>query len=277
VIEALFEERLGARVGGTRDLTVGCEQRVWKVETDLGDFVLKEPHRDPLINFREKFATDLCRANGVPAPKVVWCDETYLIEEFIDGEPLDQARLTSTERANVFRELGEVLGRMHRIPVKGYGPLTSDGSGESDDYLSFYTEKGKAEESKERRAKAKEYFRLHKRFLQDRKPVLIHFDMEEEHVLIKDGRIVGLVDFATAFAGAPAEEFTRMFSLRWKDPLFDALLEGYPPIDREEIEFFTFLHLHWRIPWHMKKGNRPKKIMLLTELFSRLLRNGTSS
>jgi aminoglycoside phosphotransferase (APT) family kinase protein len=272
MIESLFEQRMGARVKSTHDLTVGCEQKVWRVETDQGDFVLKEPHRDPLINFREKIATDLCRSHGVPAPEVHWCDETFLIEEFIDGTPLDQASLSSGEREDVFRQLGEVLGRMHQIPLEGFGPLTAEGRGESDDYLAFYTEKGKAE-----KPKAKEYFRLHKGLLQDRKSVLVHFDMEEEHVVIKDGRIVGLVDFATAFAGAPAEEFTRMFSLRWKDPLFAALLEGYPSIEREEIEFFTFLHLHWRIPWHVKKGNRPKKIMLLTELYSRLVRNGTSA
>ena len=101
--------------------------------------------------------------------------------------------------------------------------------------------------------------------------VLIHFDMEEEHVLIRDGHIVGLVDFASAFAGAPGEEFTRLYGLRWKDPLFETLLEGYPAIELQQIEFFTFLHLHWRIPWHVAKGNRPEKIMLLTQLYRRLI------
>lgn len=272
MIEELFERQLGGVVKAVHDLTVGCEQRVWKVETDLGDFVLKEPHRDPLINFREKRATDLCLQAGVPAPQVVWCDEKHLIEEFIDGVPLDKAVMSTDERATLFAELGQVLGRLHQIKLPGFGPLTAEGRGEADDYLAFYEEKSRGDKPAARR-----YFERHKELLVGRESVLIHFDMEEEHVLVRDGKIVGLVDFATAFAGAPGEEFTRMFGLRWRDPLFEALLEGYPPIDRREIEFFTFLHLHWRIPWHVKKGNRPQKIMSLTELYSRLVRTGTSS
>lgn len=272
MIEALFEEQLGASVKKVGDLTVGCEQRVWKVETDRGTYVLKEPHRDPLINFREKAATDLCLEAGVPAPRVLWCDEKHLIEEFIEGEPLDRAEMSAAERAEIFAKLGEVLGRLHRIELPGFGPLTSEGRGEAGDYLAFYEEKSKGDKPAARR-----YFECNKDLLVGRQGVLVHFDMEEEHVLVREGEIVGLVDFATAFAGAPGEEFTRMFGLRWRDPLFDALLEGYPRIELREIEFFTFLHLHWRIPWHVRKGNRPQKIMSLTELYSRLVRTGTSS
>lgn len=269
MIEALFEKHLDARVLGTADLSVGVEQKVDLVETDRGRFICKQPHSDRGINRREKLATDLARSQGVPAPQVFWHDDEVLIQEYIEGTPLDRASLSAEQRTRLWRELGEILGRLHGCELSGFGRLGPDGKGQSESYLDFYRSQRK--EAKWSDPRAERYYQEHRHYLERKTSVLIHFDMEEEHVLIRDGHIVGLVDFASAFAGAPGEEFTRLYGLRWKDPLFETLLEGYPAIELQQIEFFTFLHLHWRIPWHVAKGNRPEKIMLLTQLYRRLI------
>lgn len=262
-------ERLGSPVVSVRDLTVGVEQQVWRVDTSRGAFVVKRPLADAGINDREASATALCLAAGVPAPRVVWHDATWLVEECLEGEPLDRAVLSFEERAGLWRSLGAVLRRLHSVSLPGFGRL-SGGRGVADSYLEFYRSAGsKAFAAAE--GPARRYFEAHRAFLSRPSGVLVHFDMEEEHVLVRDGQVVGLVDFASAFVGSPMEEFTRMYGLRWKDPLFEALLEGYGPVDREELRFFTFLHLHWRIPWHVAKGNRPEKVKLLTELYRRIV------
>lgn len=273
MIEELFRQHLDARVLSTVDLSIGVEQEVHKVETDRGPFIIKKPIVERGINRREKLATDLARSVGVPAPQVYWHDESYLIQEFIDGEPLDRVDLTEAERRRYFGQLGEVLGQLHTCGLDRFGPLQPDGRGEYESYLAFYRthRENKTDAGGFADDRAREYFEKNKHYLDRDGAVLVHFDIEEEHVLVRNGRIVGLVDFASAFAGSPAEEFTRLYSLRWKDPLFDVLLAGYPAIDKEEIEFFTFLHLHWRIPWHTAKGNRPHKILLLTSLYRRLI------
>ncbi|MBI4862076.1 MAG: aminoglycoside phosphotransferase family protein [Candidatus Riflebacteria bacterium] len=269
--EDLFREHLQARVLEIHDLSVGVEQEVRRVHTDRGIFVIKRPLADRSINLREEVATRLCRQAGVPAPRVLWREGSYLVEEWIEGEPLDRASLTVDEKAGLFRELGALLGRMHRIRLQGFGRITEAGRGEADRYLEFYLESAGDKGLLAQEGPARRYFEAHRHYLDRDSSVLIHFDMEEEHVLVRERRIVGLVDFASAFAGSPMEEFTRMYGLRWKDPLFESLLEGYGDVDREELRFFTFLHLHWRIPWHMKKGNRPEKVALLTGLYRKIV------
>jgi aminoglycoside phosphotransferase (APT) family kinase protein len=269
MLEQLFATHLDATVKATTDMSIGVEQKVWLVETDRGRFVCKRPLLDRGINAREALATELARAQEVPAPEVYWHDEETLIQEYIEGTPLDRADLTPAERTRLWGQWGELLGRLHGCQPDGFGRLGPNGVGEAETYLGFYRSQTHAKQWTDPRAES--YYRRHRHYLERAQGVLVHFDMEEEHVLVKGGRIVGFVDFASAFVGSPAEEFTRLYGLRWKDPLFGTLLEAYPPIEREEIDFFTFLHLHWRIPWHVAKGNRPQKVMLLTSLYRRLI------
>jgi aminoglycoside phosphotransferase (APT) family kinase protein len=270
MIEALFEQHLGARVQATADLSIGLEQKVHRVSTDRGVFICKQPLHDRGINTREKLATDLALAHGVPAPRVLWYDEQTLIEEHIEGVPLDRAQLSPGQRQRFWGEWGELLARLHSCGLEGFGRLAADGRGQCASYLEFYRSQSEHRQGGWPNARARAYYQEHRHYLERPRAVLVHFDMEEEHVLVRDGRIVGFVDFASAFAGSPAEELTRLYGLRWKDPLMQSLLEAYPAIDREEVEFFTFLHLHWRIPWHAAKGNRPEKVLLLTELYRRI-------
>ncbi|HYS39627.1 MAG TPA: phosphotransferase [Pseudonocardiaceae bacterium] len=90
--------------------------------------------------------------------------------------------------------------------------------------------------------------RAYQRFLDgawDFTPVLVHRDLAPEHVLVDDGRIVGLIDFEDATIGDPAIDFAGLLPiLGWAR--IETLIADYGrPISRDRLRCYW-----WLVPVH---------------------------
>lgn len=128
---------LGVKVLSAERIKLGIVNRVYRVETDAGRFVVKVfrsrnwPEAGKLEWVEKQLAT-----LGIPHPRIVFASSDssvfpngFTIADHVDGrdawEAIDDGSLT-TER--LCEELGQILKRLHSVPVKAFGHLC-DGQG----------------------------------------------------------------------------------------------------------------------------------------------------
>jgi hypothetical protein len=79
---------------------------------------------------RELWATERCRAAGVPAPRLLAADlapgsggAPFAVHERLPGRPGARVALSPTQRRSVLEELGRLAARIHSVRVPGVGDL----------------------------------------------------------------------------------------------------------------------------------------------------------
>jgi aminoglycoside phosphotransferase (APT) family kinase protein len=101
-------------------------------------------------------------------------------------------------------------------------------------------------------------------------PVLVHRDLVPEHVLVDEGRIVGLIDFEDATVGDPAIDFAGLFDLLGPDRI-ERLLAAYGrPVDRDRLRCYW-----WLVPVHgllhgLATNDEAATAQAITELRARI-------
>src|SRR5262245_12200528 len=132
---AALERALGARVVRLRRSPVGASHAVYLATlADGREGVARfATHPDHALA-RELWATERCRAAGLPAPRLLAADlapaaggPPFAVCERLPGQPGKRARLRSAERRAVLEELGRLAARLHAVRVPGVGALESRG------------------------------------------------------------------------------------------------------------------------------------------------------
>jgi aminoglycoside phosphotransferase (APT) family kinase protein len=157
--------------------------------------------------------------------------------------------LTCAQRYEVYRQLGQVLGRLHAIPAGGYGDVdgTSDQDGEICDPLpdngahmtrllerdlgAFRVDAGDPVLADRIAEHVTEHASA---FDECRRPAYCHGDVHEPNLLVEPGEdgacpLTGLLDPENMHAGDPLMEFARLdaFSLDGDATKIAGLLSGY--------------------------------------------------
>ncbi len=158
-------------------------------------------------------------AGKLPVPRVI---DVVPPEENIHGAILMGCLPGSTLKvADVTDELSYDLGvlfaRIHLNRVIGFGDVTRPGSLVSDarDYFALQFETGFDECSKhlpiELLEKCRKYYQEHCNFLASVDgPCLVHRDFRPGNVMVRDGKVQGIIDWATSRASFAEEDFRSM-------------------------------------------------------------------
>ena len=241
------------------------ENEVYHVETCQAAFIVKIRRCGEVELWQEAWAMDRCREAGVPAPEVLLVDAIQsdgksfeaMVQRKTLGQPLNDI-LWSLEKPaldDILRQVGEILGRIHRIQVEGFGRRCAD------ETWTFPTWERSIASSVRSRGRTREYilqagfsereFELMIEMLEQypnefpcRQPVLCHGDIEPDHIYIDEEQaIAGVIDFGQFQGGSPILDFIYLSFLQPKLDL-EPLKRGYP--DRELVEdgFDRRLHLH---------------------------------
>jgi len=272
IIGACVKEATGAGLAESRRIINGETNEVYEVRTESDEEVIVRIFHGERKRFgKERWALEQCAALGVPVPDMLLVksidDESgplqICVESKIPGVSLQEVRKSREDKsdpelADMLRELGRLLKKVHSVPTNGFGMLDAEGNGKfasvaelvaRDDHVNREkilemladrpVEIGMIKASYEildREAAAYGDVSSH----------LIHNDLSPEHVLIDDGRISGLIDFESACGADPIQEFS-LWSLKFdKQYPLRHILEGYGGGDAADASFERKLHF-WRI------------------------------
>jgi aminoglycoside phosphotransferase (APT) family kinase protein len=253
-VEAIIAH-LGMEVTALDFLVQGATSRVWRAETPDGPVVIRLG--DPLPGKTAGFGADagarrrilqaggrvaeplaVGRLNGARAEDdtgIAWC-----IDRYVAGETSERGEIPE----RVCRDLGELLYRMHELPVVGYG-LLQDRQDElvgraSDPASGLLTRlqdpwplgqtaldehpiAGVAPDLLEPLMRLRDRLNV---AVTAGQPCLNHTDLHERQILIADGRLACLLDFGDATIGPPAWDVASFAYFHGWRPA-GVLLEGY--------------------------------------------------
>lgn len=180
-------------------------------------------------------------ADRLPVPKVFDAIEPsedsqgVILMEYIEGNLLVE-KDWSEELAY---EMGLVLAKIHSIKMDYYGDIATqkDLTGSS---LKYFQDKF-FEELDECKSHlpgglidhCKQYFENHKSLLRSVDgPCLTHRDFRPGNLLVKEGRLAGVIDWANGRAGFAEQDFCSMEHRHWpkNDDEKAAFLEGYKSV-----------------------------------------------
>ncbi|MEK6902407.1 MAG: aminoglycoside phosphotransferase family protein [archaeon] len=254
-----------------KDLSVGNDYWVYRVSLPKKDVIIRYP-KNKYYQKRMKTTEWVyvrARNKGVPCPQPIIRNNALLIETFMPGTEISKAQMTQDQEKKVFQQLGEILKKMHSVSIRGFGPLGKN-KGRLRSWDAFWKNAWKEHMTEARRNKvfsANEYASLNLFF--EKRPhyygvgKLLHADVQPAHVLVKKGRISGIIDLSDAMSGDPAYDFEQLLFKAGKEKTA-AAIQSHGKISRQRLSFYYLMGQIYRVVYQRKK--RMSKKSLLTEI-----------
>jgi len=248
IVLATLAEVSRAKVEERRRIAEGEANEVHSFRLGDGLAVIMRIARSNARGFEaERWAIEACRNEGVPVPEILLIKRVesgggpvdICIQRKIEGELLSNCLDLTRERLRVLTaEAGDILSRVHRVHTQGLGYLNGVGEGafaSFDDLMAgFLGEEGAyvalAEARNFETGLIRRAFAAITLAVREAAPIrvsLTHNDFFPKHLLVKDGRISGLIDFGEVSGEASANEFAKWDYLVGDQLPVAWLREGY--------------------------------------------------
>ncbi|OIN89213.1 hypothetical protein COX59_00490 [Candidatus Beckwithbacteria bacterium CG_4_10_14_0_2_um_filter_47_25] len=301
VIKSVVKEGTGKNVISKKKIIAGEINEVYEINLeDKTQVVLRISRNGPPDFQQEKWAAGQCKKVGVPVPEIILIkylrvenqELAFCLMEKIDGEPLERGKidfdkLPLEQRKNYINQAGEILSKIHSISAEGFGGIIGDGKPQfetSDELILDMLSKREEYEKTAREEnldiklipKAMKIIQNFKEVYKKKKPCLNHGDYGHKHFMVKNGKIVGILDFGSIRSDTPEYDFScfdywfgHYIPIKW-------LKEGYQNKSLFNAGFEDFLYFI-RISkgleifeWYHKQGYKEAmenaKIKLIRDL-----------
>lgn len=259
-----------AEITDLRRLSAGASRETWSFDVDgKGHILRRDPPAapDPAGMAREAECFRAAAAAGVPIPTLFAAGDgsdgvgsPYLLMERVDGETLPRRLLRDERWAEVrpllARQFGEILARLHRIPV-GNVPSVPRSGNRLDSLRDQHDVFGEPSPALE----------VAFRWLADHRPdptpdALVHGDFRNGNLLIGPDGVRAVLDWELAHIGDPREDLGWVCAKVWRfgaAPAVggfgdrDELFEGYASVagqrpDPEAVHWWeVFAAAHWAV------------------------------
>ncbi|MDF2962659.1 MAG: phosphotransferase [Paenibacillus sp.] len=234
-------------VSDVQNVPESFSSEVYRILTENGNtYYIKIPYNKQKL-FRER---EMLKRLDVqlPVPQVLdyWeGDDSItgaLLLEALDGEPV-----TGSIDRSLAYEIGCLQARLHSVDMPGYGVDHPDGFQKVEPELY---------------KKCLEYFEGAFSLLpKPDGPCVVHMDFRPGNLLVREGKLVGLIDFESARGGSSEIDFTKVDRyLLAKDPqLKESYINGYrsvrPLIELESVlPFYSFFDAFGAVAWCKTRG-----------------------
>lgn len=215
------------------EMTDGWANSAYKLELDDGRKAVLKARPSSELRFM-RCEIDLMKteveamsrfetAEEVPVPRIYAYDTSrdrlpvdYFVMEFIEGKPLNRIReeLDEETRASIHRQLGQINRKINEVRGSGFGFYSGKPERSWREAFSGMIA-GVLEDGRDAGVELPmAYPELEKRIgdgleaLEEvTEPRLLHWDLWDGNVFVKDGRVSGIVDFERAIWGDPLMEF----------------------------------------------------------------------
>jgi aminoglycoside phosphotransferase (APT) family kinase protein len=224
-ISGIIQEVFNSPIREKKKIVNGENNEVYDITTESGEEAIVRIHRESPRFQKERWAIERCAELGIPVPKVLLIKDIIdngqalqvCVETKIPGHSLDKT--PAEELPAVLLELGQILLKLHTIPTNGFGRLDKDGKGKfatsaelalgNKDILPAKLLPQLADKPEEQQIVARAYEILQREISKHStaESYLAHNDIQPNHVLVKDGKISGLIDFESASGADPILDF----------------------------------------------------------------------
>lgn len=264
-------------------LLKGEANEVYNVTVDNGTEVILRISRDAFNPFiAERWAMDESKKYGVPVADVLYVGEEeveskniyFCVLSKIEGIPLEEDLRKNDDAfmKNILIQTGHFLSLIHNVKTQGYGHIiATEGKGQQPsfhDYIMYrvgnldkYIASGKKYDiSSSDITQTKELILSHRHLFQD-VPILAHGDMGAKHIMVKDDKVTGIIDFGNMRGSFPVHDFVWWDIWKNNKQHLEWLQEGYDDKtifeDNYEDKFHTIqlllgLELLW---WNDYEGH----------------------
>jgi aminoglycoside phosphotransferase (APT) family kinase protein len=259
----LFKSKIKEKIVNIEDSSKGVNQIVNIITTEKSKYVVKYA-QDPIHIIREVLACEKLK-DKIPVPITIFHNKHCLIQTYIEGTDFDSAKLTKKERYNLYKELGSIVKKMHRVKLKGYGDIEKDKIGGFKSYSKYI--KYNLDEhlpiiqkyiTKKEYETLLAYLENTRKYQNTKKRSLLHQDLEEGNMKVQNKKVSGIIDFGDLSVGPAVTDFARPYCVHYSDGLFDAIKEGYKTLDVKEVKFQAIMFLIWNIPHQSRKTNKKR-------------------
>ncbi len=205
-------DKVNLKAASVKEVPESFSSTVYNVNLVTGETVfLKIPRSVQKFRLEKEM---LERFKGhLPVPEIVACHEDgVLVLEALEGAPA-----TGVVSEKLAWEIGELLARLHAIPVdpEAYGGAVRDEFSRWSEFLpaQFYSF---AEDAK--KVLEPELFERSLRRFEDLKkelpppdgPSFIHMDFRPGNILVRDDHVTGIIDFESVRIGSTELDFTKI-------------------------------------------------------------------
>jgi aminoglycoside phosphotransferase (APT) family kinase protein len=227
----------------------GYDNEVYVVTThEENDYIVRVQHYGDVPFAQEAWALEQARQVGAPVAKVLLVGERVIdglprgvmVQEKLPGTPLDELlpALSPEQRAEVFRQTGAALAKIHRIPVGGFYRRHAGGSWDFYDWEGLMQSATRDRTSEaavlvgagvpqEQVTATLDLLSRYRAEFTCEQPVLCHGDFHPAHLLADaTGNLTGVVDFGDFQGSHPIHDIAYLTLVYPPTPL-DALKEGY--------------------------------------------------
>lgn len=256
----IFNDIIGDDIRTVKDKSKGANHYVYIFFCEKGNYVMRLPRRGQKSKLLyEAWAFEEWRKRHALVPRLYAADECYILEEYIDGIELADLKLLSTEKEAVYKDVGKQVKKLHSVKTQGYGPWDRFGVGKYLSWESYLTEdfENNMKEifrtdflSKSSEKKMRDYFYSNKEYMQCLDPRLLHNDLSETNIIIKDMKVNGMIDGSDCISGDPLYDLAVLYYNNRK--AFTYVMDGYGKVDRDRIIFYCFYHMMWLLNYHRK-------------------------
>jgi len=271
IIEDIIDELFSSPISEKKKLEVGENNEVYDIKTESGQEVIIRIHRESPRFEKERWALERCAEIGIPVPTILLIrdivengqDLQVCVETKIDGYSLDKT--PPEDLSTVLLELGQILSLLHSIPTNGFGRLDKEGNGKfstsadlirgnvdtlPSKILPYFKDKPEQREILER---AYEILDREADKYSSTEPRLAHNDIQPNHILVKDGKISGLIDFESACGADPILDFVLWDYKYGKEYPLEAL--GIK-CDERELNFWKIYRILSSLSYCIENGKQ---------------------
>ncbi len=266
---------------------LGGSAQVFRVDLADGESIILKTYPDELLSTPRKdaFAASLLRDIDVPVTRYLMLDESrsrlpfrFALTSYLKGTSARQFK-DHPGMANVYRQAGALLKRLHAIELPSYGAFDAEGivrpvrtnaefvrrmiAGSFERFIHYGGDPALAE-----RLRRILELRFNAIVAHAGGPVFAHDDLHPGNILVSaspDGTLSlsGLVDFGNARAADATSDLAKcLFCSTHEDPASPGpILEGYGPIDHPDPQgalwYYTLLHRVSMWSWLRHVGTLP--------------------
>lgn len=263
----VVKEGVGKEPISKRKIVAGEVNEVYEITlSDSSKVILRiSPNGSPDFK-QEEWAMKKAEELGVPVPKILlikyltmrnkeygFCLMKKINGELLERGKIDFNKLSRDQQQRYLNQAGEILSKIHSIPMIGFGRIVGKGKSRyknTSQLFANWLDKRDLYEKTAREAVldlsiVKTAFKLGEDFkekLLQIQPHLNHGDYFPKHLMVKGGKIIGILDWADIRSDSSVYDFAnwdfwvgKHFPTKW-------LKEGYTNKSLFDDDFEAILH-----------------------------------
>ncbi len=251
VLEEIVKKSNSSSIVLKERIISGEVNEVYLINTSNNDDLIVRISFDKNLNFSyEKWAIENAKNVCVPVPEILFIGKisikgelySFCVNRYINGDPLDMElidfnKISKQKPKKYLFEAGKILSKIHSVRTNGYGKI--DGNGWSDEkstdnFFKIWENNrlienlaAKIDLSPKTVELAGKNILKFKNIYKKHWLVLNHGDFTPRHMIVRDGKIAGIIDWGEARSDSPVYDFANFDFWMDNQNCLDWLKEGY--------------------------------------------------